>query len=345
MFTTTGTKATWANPTPTPDSQKQNGGWYYNPATGSVDRWFTNGSAPSGGTSSSGGNGTGVSNQDLDSIFNPAFDSLNAQEDNLKNVDFPAAQAQIDQSTNELKSNLDTNKQQADQEFATQSSDLSSEKQSAFDQALQSYKQLQQKAGALYGGQSSAGGAANDILNQTYLQQQGGIEQNYAKTQRDLVNHQATVTQFVVSEKARLDQEHELQIKQANQQLKDALLQVEMSRNMLNSQKEAAKVDLVKQTVAQMQQYDAAKFTAQLNLDTWKKQQQYLIDNGLAQANSGAVDVTTNNPFNQQASAFDQYSTQGTGQPTYVDTITPQILNAGNRRDDLASTNPFGYLG
>ena len=42
MFTDKGTKATWANPTVTPVSQRQNGGWYYNPDSGSVDRWFTN---------------------------------------------------------------------------------------------------------------------------------------------------------------------------------------------------------------------------------------------------------------------------------------------------------------
>lgn len=42
------TKATWSNPKTVPDSQKQNGGWYYNPATGNVDRWWS-GSKPSGG--------------------------------------------------------------------------------------------------------------------------------------------------------------------------------------------------------------------------------------------------------------------------------------------------------
>lgn len=38
-----GTKVTWANPKVTPESQRQNGGWYYNPATGTVDRWWSEG--------------------------------------------------------------------------------------------------------------------------------------------------------------------------------------------------------------------------------------------------------------------------------------------------------------
>jgi len=40
-FRETGTKATWANPTVVPVAQRQNGAWYFNPATGSVDRWWS----------------------------------------------------------------------------------------------------------------------------------------------------------------------------------------------------------------------------------------------------------------------------------------------------------------
>jgi len=46
------TKATWANPTVTPESQRANGGWYYNPASGYVDRWWSGGTTGSGSTSS-----------------------------------------------------------------------------------------------------------------------------------------------------------------------------------------------------------------------------------------------------------------------------------------------------
>lgn len=35
------TKVTWANPQVVPESQRQNGGWYYNPNSGLVERWWT----------------------------------------------------------------------------------------------------------------------------------------------------------------------------------------------------------------------------------------------------------------------------------------------------------------
>lgn len=42
-FKETGTKVTWANPQVVPENKRENGGWYYNPATGSVDRWWSDG--------------------------------------------------------------------------------------------------------------------------------------------------------------------------------------------------------------------------------------------------------------------------------------------------------------
>lgn len=50
-FREAGTPVTWKNPQFVPESQRQNGGWYYNPATNRVDRWWTDG----GGGSSGGG--------------------------------------------------------------------------------------------------------------------------------------------------------------------------------------------------------------------------------------------------------------------------------------------------
>ena len=39
-FTETGTKITWKNPLIVPEAERQNGGWYTNTATGTVDHWF-----------------------------------------------------------------------------------------------------------------------------------------------------------------------------------------------------------------------------------------------------------------------------------------------------------------
>jgi len=39
-FTETGTTVTWKNPEIVPEAKRAEGGWYYNPASGSVDRWF-----------------------------------------------------------------------------------------------------------------------------------------------------------------------------------------------------------------------------------------------------------------------------------------------------------------
>ena len=45
-FGESGTKVTWANPQKVPEGQRQNGGWYYNPDSGRVDRWWNDGDGP-----------------------------------------------------------------------------------------------------------------------------------------------------------------------------------------------------------------------------------------------------------------------------------------------------------
>lgn len=53
-----GTPVTWSNPQQVPESQRQSGGWYYNPATNRVDRWWT-GDQPQAQSSGGGGGGGG----------------------------------------------------------------------------------------------------------------------------------------------------------------------------------------------------------------------------------------------------------------------------------------------
>jgi len=68
--TATPQKATWANPQFTPEAQRQNGGWYYNPASGYVEQWWGDGQGPDAGqTVDQGG--------DARNIESPEFPSFN----------------------------------------------------------------------------------------------------------------------------------------------------------------------------------------------------------------------------------------------------------------------------
>ncbi len=67
-FSETGTKATWANPVVTPEASRQSGGWYYNPASGSVDRWWGTGGTTTPATSGA-SSGTGYNPQSFESAL------------------------------------------------------------------------------------------------------------------------------------------------------------------------------------------------------------------------------------------------------------------------------------
>lgn len=86
-----GTKATWANPQQTPEGSRQHGGWYYNPGTGSVDRWYTGSppSAPSASTGGGGGGGggggyTGPSATDLAAAFEKGRQETFAEQERIR---------------------------------------------------------------------------------------------------------------------------------------------------------------------------------------------------------------------------------------------------------------------
>lgn len=86
-FTETGTKVTWKNPTVVPESQRQNGGWYYNPASGSVDHWFTDGGNSGGGNNNGGGgNVSAPSAPHIDTIWDSPEKLNNYLKDYQKSV-------------------------------------------------------------------------------------------------------------------------------------------------------------------------------------------------------------------------------------------------------------------
>ena len=55
----TPTKVTWSNPQFVSEGNRSNGGWYYNPGSGYVERWWTGSQQSSGGGNSGGGNSGG----------------------------------------------------------------------------------------------------------------------------------------------------------------------------------------------------------------------------------------------------------------------------------------------
>jgi len=80
-FKEAGTTVTWANPQFVPESQRENGGWYYNPDTNRVDRWWSD-----GGSSSQ--NSTGSLEQEAeDRMVNDTADLISEYLDKLNRAD------------------------------------------------------------------------------------------------------------------------------------------------------------------------------------------------------------------------------------------------------------------
>ncbi len=77
-FSETGTKVTWANPVVTPETQRANGGWYYNPASGSVDRWWSGGGTPTATASAvASGGGSGYNPKSFETALSSIAGKVN----------------------------------------------------------------------------------------------------------------------------------------------------------------------------------------------------------------------------------------------------------------------------
>lgn len=272
----------------------------------------------------------GPSAEEISSIYDPAFQTLAGQERFLRETDYPNALADIARQSEELKKNLTTAEQEAGQQFKTLTGELGSQQESALSEARRAYQGLSQGARARFGSGSSAGPAAQEILGQEHLRQQGKIQQNFATQYQKLFEHQANTAKYVVMQKSAIDQQTADLERQAQRGLQEKLLQIEYSKNQLESAKASARIDALNQARNAINQLQIQRITALLNLENWKAQQQYLIDAGLSQ-------------LQQQVPIIQPFQNPGSFLPasTHPAVNQPQIV--GQRRTDEFTNlvNPF----
>jgi hypothetical protein len=90
-----GDTVTWKNPQFVSEGQRQSGGWYYNPDTGRVDRWWS-GSPPATTSSGGGGGGsTSSSGQNYMDIMNKALEEQRAAEERARQEREAARQKEL----------------------------------------------------------------------------------------------------------------------------------------------------------------------------------------------------------------------------------------------------------
>ena len=249
-----------------PSQPKQNGGWYWNPATGQSEQYWAPGQGPSSGGSSNNSGGGGVDNSllnEINAIYDPSYSYLNQLEKDAPN-EYNSAVKLVGEQYGLAKSNLQQGTDRNVAQMETNKQEAYDQRRSALSEAVRSYNALQQARISRFGGGSSAGEAANDIANQEFYRGNADIEKAYTK-------QYMAIQQDIDDSKLQLQQNLsvlELQQKEAEQtlqkELNNKLSQIQMQKGQLDSAKAAMRLSVMQQAMTESRNIKLA-FAQQAN--------------------------------------------------------------------------------
>ncbi len=248
-------------------------------------------SMPYGWTPSSGGGGGGVEDQTalINEAYNPAYSNLNAVEQ-LYRQEYPTAQKALQQGQLEAQNQLTTEEQSKMTNVDTQRRKNKTEEKGQFDTARQKYNELRQGLLTRFGGASSTGEATQELLGRATSQEMGGIESNFGNLYSEMAGEEKNIQNFYIDKKKALESATSLKLEQLKNTFDAQIADINRQRGVLDAAKAQARLSVVQQFAAEARQvqYDAAKFTQQL--EAWKQAKDEVIQ--LA-AQYGAKSFTT----------------------------------------------------
>lgn len=287
------------------------GGWYPVGAGGKAMQ-FWNGSfydsPQQGNNSSSSDSGYQAPSIDFDSLYAPQFAALDAAT-NTANANFDLASQDIARSKTSQLSDVQSEQDKAQQYFDDASQRASKNKDSAYSDAIRYFNALQQRAKAQFGRGNSAGPAVGEIANSEFVRNQGNIEQSYADIQKELEGKWQDAVKTYSSTRLKIDDWAATQISSLRQNLNTQLVQIQMSRAQTESDKTAKRLEVLDRARQELNAINLQKQQQSQALETWKEQQQFLIQNKLVPIYSQTLNTSGYTPTTSTLSA--PTSTQG----------------------------------
>lgn len=261
-----------------PSGGYQQGGWYNG-------KQYWNGQfydTPQQGASQSSGGDSGYQapSVDFDAIYAPQFAALD-EATNVANSNFGLASQDIATGKESQLRDVQSEQDKAQGYFDESNAKAARNKESAYSEAVRYFNAIQQRAKAQFGRGNSAGQAIGELGNQEFFKNQGNIEQSYADIQKELEGkwHDALATYS--STRLKIDEWQQTQLSSLKQNLSTQLLNIKMSKAQAESDKTAKKMEVLDRAREQVAAITAQKNAQTQALDTWKQQQQFLIQNKL----------------------------------------------------------------
>lgn len=305
---------------------KQNGGWYWNSATGQSEQYWAPGQQPQNSNPQiQSSNMDSGDTTNYDEIYNPIFASLDQQKNNLQSS-FNDQQSLINKTAEDQLNSLGKNKQLSLEAEAADQVKFQKTLDSALSQAVRSFNALQQQARSRFGGQSSSGQAVGELAQQEFFRNQGAIQSQAQDNQTQLQLQAKKTRLFYDDEQARIETQKQQALNDASNWLRSQLTQIDSQRAMAESDKAARRMDALQRARDYTAQIGAQIDAEKRALETWKQQQDYLAKNNYQSYQDTSFSLPDNAITAPASSALSSAYT-----PTQ--SYTP-IRNPNSKKDD-----------
>lgn len=214
-----------------------------NPGSG----WFWD--AADGWKRSDGGSQTaGPSSDEVNAAFSPLFGALDQAESGVKSG--------YDEDVKGVNSRYDTYGKQYEDERARligeaedKQNDFNETLKSALSDAVRAYNALAQQKQARFGGGSSAGQAVGELAQQEYFRQQGNVQKEGVRGEREFAKEFNNIGTFIAQKKSELDMWKEEALGTLKKNLNTALSNIQMQRGETESAKAQARLSIIQDSI------------------------------------------------------------------------------------------------
>lgn len=296
----------------------------------------------------SGGNGGNNGVDDLtrqlqaqaDELDRAANGTLDLTVKRLRDIEYPQAQADVENEFNRGKTDIQNQLTQQDQLTAKDMEAVNTGYRSAYDDAVRAYNALSQRSQAQFGRGSSAGQAVGEIAMQEFFRSQGQLGSALQKNIGEIQYRDAAIRTGAKNDLDKLDELRKEQMQSLASQLKSGLLQVDQQRLEVGQSKAQLKIQLLQQAINTAQ-------AISLQNDTFKKNVQIIVTEALLNNEKTYESTlkqfnidTTQLPYQSIVQSSNAYApfvsmTQNNQTTKYINPLSLKT------KDELDVTNPF----
>lgn len=183
----------------------------------------------------------GPSDEDLASIYNPAFSSL-AEQQRLLESQLPGAEQSIEAQYGLASKEMEANRLAQEAALGRQETNVSTAKANSLQQARQLYNELAQNYGARFGSRTSAGPFAMELLGRETQRQFGGIETGAMAATQAITDERNRVMDYINTQKEQFALKKNDALREIKTTFMNKLAEIGSARNALESEKASRRV-------------------------------------------------------------------------------------------------------